>query len=80
MKMHKSKNFKLLRNSKFIQSFIQDVPLKSLQCLGHIQNDLLSLLYHFSLYFSIALKTIIFVFLVFSQHPTKSILYSVNVC
>ena len=33
-------------NSKFIQSFIQDVPLKSLQNLCHIQNALLSLLNH----------------------------------
>lgn len=65
-------------NSKFIQSFIQDVPLKSLQNLCHIQNALLSLLNHFSLYFkeNVTLKTVIFVFLVFSQHPAKYFVFS----
>ena len=64
-------------NPKRIQSFIQDVPLKSLQQLCHIQNDLLSLLNHISLYFkeNVTLKNYHLLLPVCSQHPAKCFVF-----
>lgn len=68
--MHIAMILEIVMNSKFIQTFIQDVAVKSRQYLCHMQNDFIFIIKKsFCLYFQgNAISKLFFDLLAFSQH------------